>query len=89
MTETLGQGAETLVLSDSLGAQVSARFKTEMTTQGAHLVQGPKNGTYIWQPCDHHVGARYKYLMGLIILWCTTSQRTPRVNCPRPFVAFC
>ena len=65
VTETLGQGAETLVLSDSLGAQVSARFKTEMTTQGAHLVQGPKNGTYIWQPCDHHVGARYKYLMGL------------------------
>ena len=48
VTEALGAGAATLVLSGSLGSQICDPFKGEMKRQNAHLVQGPKNGTYIW-----------------------------------------
>ena len=55
-----------LLLCDNLRAQVADDFKDAVHQGGTgpRLMFGPKNATHVWQPCDHHVGARYKFLMG-------------------------
>jgi hypothetical protein len=52
-----------LLFCDNLNGQVAEPFKNVFREWGATLQFGPKNATHMWQPVDHHVGARYKYLI--------------------------
>ena len=62
--EQLGdKGGDMLLLCDNLNSQVADPFKEAIATIGATLMFGAKGATHLWQPIDHHVGARYKYLM--------------------------
>jgi hypothetical protein len=54
------EGEETLLLADSLRSQVKATFRDAAKTNArAHTIFGVKNGSHVWQPVDHHVGAAY------------------------------
>jgi hypothetical protein len=51
--------------------RVSGQFKADSAFSKAckqharsHVVFGPACATHLWQPLDHHIGARYKHLMG-------------------------
>ena len=57
------EGEDVLLLCDNLNSQVAGEFKAAIKNLGATLEFGPKSATHLWQPVDHHVGARYKYLM--------------------------
>jgi hypothetical protein len=56
-------GEDILLLCDNLSSQVADPFKAEIEHYGPTLRFGPKKATHLWQPVDHHVGARYKFLM--------------------------
>jgi hypothetical protein len=56
---------QSLLLCDNLSAQVKSEFTAAVKNAGAAETWfGPPGATHIWQPADHHVGARYKLLLG-------------------------
>ena len=56
-------GQDVLLLCDNLNSQVADPFKEAVANLGATLQFGAKGATHLWQPVDHHVGARYKFYM--------------------------
>jgi hypothetical protein len=57
--------AACLLLVDNLSGQVKKEFATAAARNGkCDVMYGPRNATHLWQPVDHHVGARYKNRMG-------------------------
>jgi hypothetical protein len=57
------KGETMLLLCDNLNSQAAGPFKEAIADLGVTLQFGPKSATHLWQLADHHVGARYKFLM--------------------------
>jgi hypothetical protein len=63
--KALPEGKSCLLLVDNLVGQVKQGFVEAAELNGKSAVMfGPPNATHLWQPVDHHIGARYKKKMG-------------------------
>ena len=55
---------EVLLLADSLRSQTKSEFIAAVKASVRAITMfGVKNGSHVWQPVDHHVGAAYKRKM--------------------------
>lgn len=54
---------ESLTLWDNLSSQRTDEFRKELSLMGATPMFGPAGATFLWQPVDHNVGARYHELL--------------------------
>jgi hypothetical protein len=58
--EEIDDEDESLLLADSLRSQTKDTFSSAVKQHvNAHTIFGVKNGSHVWQPVDHHVGAAY------------------------------
>jgi hypothetical protein len=56
----IDEDEETLLLADSLRSQTKSTFTQAVKADvRGHTIFGVKNGSHLWQPVDHHVGAAY------------------------------
>lgn len=68
-------GEDMLRLVDNLISQAAQPFKDAVEDLGVKLKFGPKNATFLWQPVDHHVGARSSPRR-MTNSWSTSTTRT-------------
>ena len=77
---------EVLLLADSLRSQTKSEFIAAVKASVRAITMfGVKNGSHVWQPVDHHVGAAYKRKMdGYYVEW--MANCVPDLAAPSPTI---